>query len=239
MPHRPSAPSTPHRQPRLTQNNFLFALEIPAEIARTTQLSFSLTPHSTPVGPAATEDDVPETPDSSPIRPARIPSLNFDPVSPQPRSREHIFNDVTPRPSRSRAGASAVGDPFTATPPPSQPCPRSTPNLSQSRSSASALGDQFAEAPPPSQPRSRASTYDDVHVETPIQSPTRLVRTETSGQYGIPILDNQVHELDPSWPEPVYPCDSELSPLPNIPLYPKKYYIIFRGLKIGVFYNKW
>jgi len=62
-------------------------------------------------------------------------------------------------------------------------------------------------------------------------------------QHEIPILDNQVRELDPSWPRPVYPRESGNDypdgPLPNIPIYPKKYYVIFKGLRIGVFYEKW
>ena len=104
----------------------------------------------------------------------------------------------------------------------------STPLPSQSHSRADVSEDLFVTIP--SQPQSHPSTFGDARVGT-------------FGQDEIRILNNQVRELDPSWPHPVYPRESgndcRDSPLPNIPLHPKKYYVIFKGLRIGVFYEKW
>ena len=56
-----------------------------------------------------------------------------------------------------------------------------------------------------------------------------------------PVIDNTLVVLD--GPEPVYPREVGAThledPLPMIPRHPKKYYNIYRGLKIGVFYDTW
>jgi hypothetical protein len=95
--------------------------------------------------------------------------------------------------------------------------------------------------PLPSQSHSRANVFEDPFVTGPSQPQSH--QGIFGDQHEIPILDNQVRELDPSWPHPVYPPESGNdhpdSPLPNIPIHPKKYYVIFKGLRIGVFYEKW
>jgi hypothetical protein len=56
-----------------------------------------------------------------------------------------------------------------------------------------------------------------------------------------PVIDNRLVILD--GPEPVYPRGVGVThledPLPMIPRHPKKYYNIYRGLKIGIFYDTW
>jgi hypothetical protein len=60
---------------------------------------------------------------------------------------------------------------------------------------------------------------------------------------GISIFDNEIHELDPRWPKPVYPLahgeSSTDNPLSNIAISPKQYYVIFKGLRLGVDYDVW
>jgi hypothetical protein len=56
-----------------------------------------------------------------------------------------------------------------------------------------------------------------------------------------PVINNIL--INPGGPEPVYPRQVGVwhpeDPLPMMPRIPKKYYNIYRGLKIGVFYDVW
>jgi len=54
---------------------------------------------------------------------------------------------------------------------------------------------------------------------------------------------NNVRELDENLPHPIYPSVAGQQPLdrplPMIAEYPRAYYVIFKGLQIGVFYDIW
>jgi hypothetical protein len=66
-------------------------------------------------------------------------------------------------------------------------------------------------------------------------------QTDTAGQH-ISIVDNKLFDLDPTWPVPVYPAtpgEQNADPLLNVPVYPKKYYIIYKALRPGVYYDIW
>ena len=70
-----------------------------------------------------------------------------------------------------------------------------------------------------------------------------LTGTSDPPNIGILIDDNKIRGVDPSWPVPVYPqIDGEThsdEPLRNIPIALKRYYVIFKGLRPGVYYDKW
>jgi hypothetical protein len=73
-----SAPNTPHKQ-----SNFFMTLEVPLEIAQTTEMTWTMAPHSTPAHPKATNNlDSPDTPGCSPVRPGPISTLHFGVKSP-------------------------------------------------------------------------------------------------------------------------------------------------------------
>jgi hypothetical protein len=68
----------------------------------------------------------------------------------------------------------------------------------------------------------------------------------TFGQHDIldiPHVFNNVRELDENLPHPIYPSVAGQQPLdrplPMIAEYPRAYYVIFKGLRIGVFYDIW
>jgi len=67
--------------------------------------------------------------------------------------------------------------------------------------------------------------------------------TGTFGQnIELPIFDNEIHEFDPSWATPIYPTQPNqlvCEKLPNIPVKPKHYYAITKGIRLGVFYDEW
>jgi hypothetical protein len=75
-----------------------------------------------------------------------------------------------------------------------------------------------------------------------MEHPTVPAGTSHLPDIGILMDDNEIHGVDPSWPVPVYPWINETrpdEPLPNIPIAPKRYYVIFKGLRPGVYYDKW
>jgi hypothetical protein len=195
LPVRPaSTPSTP-RRPR-HYDNLHMSLEIPPEIALGTQISLTLTPHSTPVGARASRNNTPETLERSPTRAPPIPAPQFGPRSPSQPTTSTSEDPV----------ADVKVETLT---------PHASPQMSSTQlSSPSSLS-----SPSPAR-RNRQ-------------------RTDTVGQH-ISIVDNETFDLDPTWPVPVYlAMPGGQDSLPNVPVYPKKYYIIYKGLRPGIYYDIW
>jgi len=172
-------------------------LDIPAEFAQFTQITFSMTPHGTPVNPHILN--------TSRRRAAPIPAPNFGPL-----------------PSQEILASSDV-DVFGA------PATRIKTELpSKHTHPSSAMSN-------PSDPLR--------HQRSCMEHPTAPAGTSDLPDIGILIDDNEIHGVDPSWPVPIYPrINGEThsdDPLPNIPVAPKKYYVIFKGLRPGVYYDKW
>lgn len=189
-------------------------LEVPLEIARSSQITWTITPHSTP---SSTRN-----PDPSPLRAGSIPAPDFGPA---------------PFVSQASCNFQANADVFTEpiapgtlnSPSKHKPPPASTdkPATSRPRAARTMSPDQ----PPFTQPRPGFATH---HARG------------TFGQDQFSAVDgfnNETHGIDPNWPVPAYPCqDGERhpdEPLPNIPVHPKRYYVIFKGLRPGVYYDVW
>lgn len=121
---------------------------------------------------------------------------------------------------------------FGPVPPPSQP----------SYPAVAILGQHHAGVKSESEDRTEsddvvpAHSPDDKHVPALTQS--ALHGSGNAPSFGI--VDNH-RELDANLPRPVYPCATgePQPPLPNIPHHPRRYYVIFKGLRIGVFYERW
>jgi hypothetical protein len=242
---RKPAPQSQHTPAPTTPNNFKISMEIPLEFAQSSQISWTMTPFNSPT---RTGDD-PHTPERSPVRPRRISTLCFD-SSP--------FNQRASRSDIDGAIQVETSDVAPATPPPEQPrrtleAEPATLSPGQRRSRSRAV----SPSPQPNFlfPRSshRASVLS--------ASPALVVQASSSapgasGQAGashrvtgtfgqnieLPIFDNEIHEFDLSWAMPIYPIQPNqqmCERLPNIPVQPKRYYTITKGIRLGVFYDEW
>jgi hypothetical protein len=80
-------------------------------------------------------------------------------------------------------------------------------------------------------------------VVTPIDASAVGEEPTPDGSQNVepPVINNILINL--GGPEPIYPRQVGFrhpeDPLPMMPRIPKKYYNIYRGLKIGVFYDVW
>src|ERR1700730_832035 len=109
---RKLAPQSQHTPAPTTPNNFKISMEIPLEFAQSSQISWTMTPFSSPT---RTRDDphTPErSPERSPVRPRRISTLCFD-SSP--------FNQRSSRSDIDGVIQVETSDVAPATPPPEQP----------------------------------------------------------------------------------------------------------------------
>ena len=66
----------------------------------------------------------------------------------------------------------------------------------------------------------------------------------TCGQRDFSLANLKILDIDEiGAPDPVYPCAEgtvhPMDPLPENPVAPMKYYIVWKGLKIGIFYDVW
>ena len=230
------------------------SVEVPPDIASTTQITWSMTPTGTPTRPTANE-----VPHGTPTRPTAnvVPSgLPVRTAASAPRSipvrttaaKCHVPNDtqsrvITPpipapdfgsaaRPSSQTSDTDIFG--------PVLDVPES--QSKQARGSARAPISDVRPAPSPvSTP---ASTPASPPPRTPRPAHPTHHSTGTFGQsINIPISDNIIRPLDPGFPIPIYPRVHDEThpddPAPNNPIYPKKYYVIFKGLRPGVYYDEW
>ncbi|KIM73538.1 hypothetical protein PILCRDRAFT_15190 [Piloderma croceum F 1598] len=194
-----SVPNMPYRQTRGHRSrNLHLELDIPCEFAQFTQITWSMTPHGTPVNT--------HVPNTSRQRAAPIPAPDFGSLPSQEilaSSNVDVFGSPATRiktesPSKHTCTPSATSN------------PSDTPRHQRSRMEHCTVLLTGAADPP---------------------------------NIGILIDDNEIHGVDPSWPVPVYPLiDGEThpdEPLPNIPVAPRRYYVIFKGLCPGVYYDKW
>jgi len=144
----------------------------------------------------------------------------------------HTYN--MPRtPDNSPVRAQRIPPPgFGPVPPPSQPSCPAVGILGQHHASVKSESEDWTE----SDDVFLTHASDDNHVPALTQS-----ALHGSGNAAFNIIDNQC-ELDVNLPWPVYPCapgEHQLhDSLPNTPHHPRKYYVIFKGLRIGVFYKK-
>jgi hypothetical protein len=183
-----STPSMPRRQRHY--DNLHMSLEIPPEIALSTQISFTLTPQSTPVGTRASRNNTPKTLERSPTKARPIPAPQFGPGSPSQPTKstsEDLIADVKVETL----------------------IPHMSPQMSSTQlSSPSSLSH-------------------------PSSARCNRQGTDAARQH-INIVDNEIFDLDPTWPVPIYSDmpggQNTDDSLPNVPEYPKKYYIIYKGL---------
>ena len=119
-------------------------------------------------------------------------------------------------------------------PPPSQPsCP-----------AVGILGQHHASVKSESEDRTESDDVVLAHAPDDNHVPA-LTQSALHGSGNLPafdVFDNR-REPDANLPLPVYPRapgePQPHGPLPNIPHHPRKYYVIFKGLRIGVFYEQW
>jgi hypothetical protein len=205
------------------------SIEVPLEIAQTAQITWSMTPFGTPARPMSPENNNPEAPNCSPNRP--IPALRFG------------VNSL-PHPSHVSATATSdiFGDLVTAV-----EATKAEPPSDDLRSSVQGV-QSGALSPPPSPPPVKPEFQSTPSVPLGASSPR--VRSppythRSTGTFGVdfPIYDNEIAELDPCWPTPIYPLmpgqPRPDPPPPNIAIAPKKYYVLTKGLRLGVYYDEW
>ena len=224
-PYNLSPASSPPATPRkiAQTNNFMMTVEVPPEIAQSTQITWSMTPHSTPLRPIATPGHIPDpAEDGNPVSPGPIPALR--PSQPQLASSAvstDVFGDLVADVRTAEPNSLST---FTSTS--QSPVKSESPHRQPAR--AGVIPEAQPTSPSPCRSRPRGTTHS----------------TGTFGQnIEIPVYDNEKRELDPSWPHPIYPREPGQShpddPLPNIAIAPKKYYIITKGLRLGVYYDEW
>ena len=219
MPVSGPTPTTPRTSTR--NSNFLLSVEVPADIARTTQITWTMTPYGTPTRPTIS-DDVPRGARGSPIEPG--PALRFGVSSPSgplhvatSDNSTDVFGDLVTEVRTTKHELSHEGllNSVPAVPPGAMSLPP-TPGSTVKR-----------EPQPPL-------------MGSPAQSGHRNPYAEI---LDFPFYDNQLPWPDPSWPIPVYPREPGEThpddPLPNVPIAPKKYYVVSKGLRLGVYYVEW
>ena len=220
-----SPASSPLAMPhKFTQtNNFMMMVEIPLEITQSTQITWSMTHHSTPLHPIATPGHIPDPPgDRNPVSPG--PLLALCPSQPQSASSAistGVFGDLV---AEVRTAEPNLLSTFTSK--------SESPVKSESPHRQPAWAGVIPQAQPTSLSPCRSRPCGTTHS-------TGTFRQNIE----IPMYDNEKCELDPSWPHPIYPHEPGQShpddPLPNITIAPKKYYLITKGLCLGVYYDEW
>lgn len=206
------------------------SIEVPLEIAQTAQITWSMTPFSTPTRPLSPKNNNPETPNCSPTRP--MPTLRFG-------------VDSLPHPSHVSATDTSdiFGDLVTEVKATKHEPP------SDDLRAGSVQDVQSGTLSPPQSPRSVKPEFQSTPA-VPLDAsaprvPNRTYTHRASSTFGVdfPIYENEIAELDPSWPTPIYPPAPGQSgpdpPLPNIAIAPKKYYVLMKGLRLGVYYDEW
>jgi hypothetical protein len=205
------------------------SIEVPLEIAQTAQITWSMTPISTPARRHMSPENRPEVPNCSPIRPSHALHFGVNPLSHPPHVSATATSDI-------------FGELVTEV--------KTTKHEPPSNDLRSPIQDVHSGAlsPPPS-PRPVKSEFQStpavsLDASAPrMPSPTYTHRTTSTFGVDFPIYDNEIAELDPSWPTPIYPLAPGKScpdpPPPNIAIAPKKYYVLTKGLRLGVYYDEW
>ena len=202
-----------------------------------------------PVQPASTP--------STPRRPRHYDNLHMSlEIPPEIALAIQISLTLTPQSTPVSARASRNNTPRTLgrspTRAPPIPAPRFRPG-SPSQPTKSTSEDLFADvkvetlvvphtspqlsSTPPSLPSSLSSS-----LSSPSSARHNWQRTDAAEQR-INIVNNEICDLDPTWPVPIYwdvpGAQNTDGSLPNVPEYPKKYYIIYKGLRPGIYYDIW
>ena len=171
------------------------SVEVPLEIARISQISWTMMPYGTPVRPMVTETDIPEP---SPVK-------EFSTSSPlQHRlatGTSDVFGDLIHQ-SKPPLGATPASNPDPA-------CPRLVvkPESLQHPFGADPVIPATHPGSPHPRPTSIKSESSSQHLlsAVPVVDPSVLPLTQRSiGIFGqnidIPTYDNEIRECDPSWP---------------------------------------